>query len=360
MTVGYAVNIPVVALFLVLPWFFTQSRTGGYVLFVGILLASEVAFLGSWGVAWWPWMRQITRAQERAGFFARMRFFVNVFAASMTILFGLIVGQRMTAVQYDVLVVVVIGWLVTAIWQINKLPFGDAETGATAAGVCASAPASATEGLLARGRLLLSNPWYVRLLAVGIGMGFASAPGYVLYARGILMISNRAIAFQIAARTLVGLGALLLWGRLADRYGYRRVLRVTALGLAVVIPFWLIVSPGQGSRAATLALSTTILILTTVFMSGFLIAHLTAVHGIVTDRGASVGLPLYEMIGAAVGYLTVFLAGMVLAATTSGTRLAFLHIDLYKGFLSVGIVAAIATVFLLRQLPPALTESKPT
>lgn len=207
--------------------------------------------------------------------------------------------------------------------------------------------------MVARWKAVFRNAWFVRLLAVRVGMEAVTVPGYVLYARNVLTLSNRTIAFQLSGRTLVGISALLVWGRLTNRHGYRRVLRATAGGLAIVALLWFLVPPKSDGGFTAVAISSGILALTAMLNSGFLLAHLTAIHGIVTDSTASVGLPAYAMMEAAIGYGSIFVAGLVLTATTAtnGFGWAFIHVDWFKLFVSVGVAAGVITALLLRHLP---------
>jgi MFS family permease len=82
-----------------------------------------------------------------------------------------------------------------------------------------------------------------------------AGPFYVVYARTALGISPRLVGFYIAARTVSAILSNLLWGRISDRQGNRKLIRianwiglmvpVTALGIGLLaarrtpVPSWL-------------------------------------------------------------------------------------------------------------------------
>lgn len=86
------------------------------------------------------------------------------------------------------------------------------------------------------GRLLRDNVPYRKYLLAQACTILADSAGafYIVYAKAALGITAQMVGVYLTARTAASIGSNLLWGRISDRWGNRRLLQITnALGLCM-------------------------------------------------------------------------------------------------------------------------------
>lgn len=102
-------------------------------------------------------------------------------------------------------------------------------------------------------RLLRGNVPY-RTFALGrlaLMLGQIALPFYIVYAKEVLGIPVRMVSVYLTARTAASIVSNLIWGRVGDRYGNRRLIRVTNLvGLAMPLTVLAIGVVGRGAPGA--------------------------------------------------------------------------------------------------------------
>jgi Na+/melibiose symporter-like transporter len=84
------------------------------------------------------------------------------------------------------------------------------------------------------GQLLRDNVPYRMYLVVQVCKTLADTAGafYIVYAKGALDIPAQMVGVYLTARTAASIGSNLLWGRVSDSMGNRRLLQIAnALGL---------------------------------------------------------------------------------------------------------------------------------
>lgn len=205
--------------------------------------------MGSWGVVWLAWMREISLPTERGRFFSCMRFSVRLFNISTLTFFSLIIGSKVTAPSYNLLLL--LACLALAFVQVSRLP----ESLQRQTVLHNEEHSSSPPGSLRReSKQLLCNNNYLLLMLMHVMNKCVGVPLLALYAGIILHCSARAITLQLTLRSLAIPGSLLLWGKSVDRVGVRRVLFWTVGGFALVLPCWFLVAPQDGHAAMLLSL----------------------------------------------------------------------------------------------------------
>jgi MFS family permease len=163
------------------------------------------------------------------------------------------------------------------------------------------------------GRLLA-----VRLLAAAAGMAI---PFYIVYAKRVLGVSAGMVGVYLIWATLAGIASTLIWGRISDRRGNRRVILLASLvGLSMPLAalFIPLLVGWQPSMAAYVPSAFAIVFaLSTIFQMGLMIGY----HNYLLDIAPAEDRPLYiglantltglTMLASAVGGLIVDLAGLV-------------------------------------------------
>ena len=157
----------------------------------------------------------------------------------------------------------------------------------------------------------------MRLLAAAAGMAI---PFYIVYAKRVLGVSAGMVGVYLIWATLAGIASTLIWGRISDRRGNRRVILLASLvGLSMPLAalFIPLLVGWQPSMAAYVPSAFAIVFaLSTVFQMGLMIGY----HNYLLDIAPAEDRPLYiglantltglTMLVSAVGGLIVDLAGL--------------------------------------------------
>ena len=129
-------------------------------------------------------------------------------------------------------------------------------------------------------RQLRDNAHYRTYVAVRffIVLAQVAMPFYIVYAKDVLGISARMISVYITARTAAGIISNFYWGRIGDREGHRKVIRMATI-IALVMPVTALIS---GLLARTAPEMTTALgyIFTLVFIASGVFINATGISSL--------------------------------------------------------------------------------
>lgn len=206
------------------------SRVG---LLVLVILLSSVGLAAN-GTLWTAWMGDVVPPRERGRYFGFRSGVLGAVGTGANLVAGAVLDALASPMDFQVVLAVAVasGLLAGAmLWWHDEPP----------------APA---------GRLPLVGTFvapvrdanFRRFLAFAVYWSFAvllAGPFVIPYFLGQLRMSFTQVAAWSAIASLSALVLSPLWGRVADRYGNRPVLKLTTFGAGTVLPLgWMLASPG--------------------------------------------------------------------------------------------------------------------
>jgi Sugar (and other) transporter len=353
MQLGYAVAGIGLIPFALLPEIPTAHQRLVYPLFIVTLLVMETAIASSWGVAWHPWMQELTRPEERGRFLGRMRFTTQAFNIVVTLLFGLFVGATVTAHDYDVLLSGLAVYLGVALWQVSLIPEAPLQTS------MGRVEDSRLRDIIRETRSLLSSRPLRPLLVIFTLDVLALTPLTATYAVADLKYPAGSLALIIATRSAVVTLSMLFWGRTIDRIGSLRVMQWTMASLGGLNLLWLFVTPVVAASPNVRQITTlsVLMIGSGLLSSGFAIASLATWYGATKGRSAVTVFTVRDVVGSTKLQLFFLVSGLALSSLAPLViwRSQLVYLDGYKGFIlgSSAIAAAIAWLVARLRIPAA-------
>jgi len=310
------------------------------------------------GSVWQPLLGELTRDADRGRFFARMRFWFTAVTTLTLALIPLLIGQRMSEMQYKMLLLIALAGGINRLFWARRIP---------AAPRPATPPTTARLSWRQLRQLLASSPLMRYPLLITALWTLTTVPIYVVYLKELLHMPSYLVAIFIWTTTLMQALSLLLWGRLSDAIGFRPMISGLLIVAIATAPLHLLLQPfAAGSVFAwsslTLAEAVTIAVLLLIGMlQGFIgaglgIALTSILHYYAKGQNRLESLNLHEMFTmlfmAAAGFGSGYLFEEI--AMPQGSRPLFngiLHFDWIKGYILFAVVPMHAcTLLALRQL----------
>lgn len=179
--------------------------------------------------AFMPWEAEVVPESIRGRFFSRNQFAVN--AASILTLFvgSIVLGEDAPLSRFGVLFAFAIGAACVSIFFLARCPAPDA-----------SDPEPPL-GLLRHLRETVRDPAFMRIVwfRIGYAAAVASVPAFlVLFLREQVGLSEGGVLRYSAWVGFVQVLAILNWGRLADRWGSRPLLKVAVAAEFLALIGW--------------------------------------------------------------------------------------------------------------------------
>lgn len=184
------------------------------------------------GTVWGPLMRHITTNEDRGGFFARMRASFTMVNLSLSAGVALLIGQKMEATQYKIILAVTILGSLNSIFWARRIPEPPKRGEDGHQGVDHS-----LKGLW---QLFKTSPLFRIPLLVTLTVSLAELPIAIVYFREALHVPANLMGAQIFCVTLGQVLSLLLWGKISDSLGFRPMLAGLlwlTLGMSLLIWF---------------------------------------------------------------------------------------------------------------------------
>ena len=215
------------AIALVIVWVPSESPWLVILFFVLLMIFSMGSGLN--GLAFIDIVAKVIPTTRRGSFFAQREFWGGIVALAVGPIIGFLLSES-SGIRFPLnvawLFVIAFLTLVLAVsaWSMVKEPPGKVipET------------VDWVEQFKRGGQLLRDHAPYRMYLMVQICQILAGMAGafYLVYAEEMLGISAQMVGVYLTARTAASIGSNLLWGRMSDRIGNRRLLRAAnALGL---------------------------------------------------------------------------------------------------------------------------------
>jgi MFS family permease len=353
---AYSATVVLLLPFFFLPRIFQASFVVGFVSLIVILVLKEAIFAGSWGAAWFSWMRLLSTPRDRGRFFARMRWTVQLFGIGLIVLFGAVVGSHITSGDFDVLLAVLVAYLLAAVALMATLPEPRPEP-ATAEQIELSnregAPwrlrEAASPRRLLGGLLVSRDAAYLStinslLLTTGPPLLFS------VYAATVLKFSDREIARILIVQAIVTVAVLPLWGRLIDRAGCVFAVQLALAATVAVTPLWLLVER-SGADQLSLVLVTCATALAAALANCAGITLRTWLGEVVDQETSLRSFASFNVLSYGTRYVFVAISGFVLSATARhSASLGFVHVDGYRALIVAGVVPGIAALALTRRV----------
>ncbi|MDF1512428.1 MAG: hypothetical protein P1S60_01335 [Anaerolineae bacterium] len=169
---------------------------------------------------------------RRGAFFGQRMFWGGVFGIGASWFLGYVLGEP-DGLKFPTNIALLVGlasffWFLTAVcWMLIKEPPGQIVK------VQHTWKAQFQRGL----QLLRENVNYRTYALVRLALSLSSwaTPFYIVYAKSVLGIPAQRIGFYMGARTAASILTNLFWGRISDRSGNRKLLRV-AIGVGCLMP----------------------------------------------------------------------------------------------------------------------------
>jgi MFS family permease len=196
-----------------------------------VLLTAYSMGAGLTGLAFMDIVAKAIPPTRRGAFFAQRAFWGGILALGAGPLIGFLLAES-SGVRFPLNVAwLFVGALVTllmaaGLWSMVKEPPSEVISEAI----------QWTEQVSRGVQLLRDNVPYRMYLVSQVCATLADAAGsfYVVYAKVVMGIPAQMIGVYLTARTATSIGSNLLWGRISDRRGNRRLLQITnALGLCM-------------------------------------------------------------------------------------------------------------------------------
>jgi MFS family permease len=183
------------------------------------------------GLAFIDIVAKVIPTTRRGHFFAQRAFWGGLVALITGPVIGFLLSEA-CGIRFPINVAWLFGAafltqvLASALWLMVKEPPGEVIT----------EPVDWIKQLKQGGQLLRDNVPYRMYLLTQLCRVLADTAGafYIVYAKEVLGISAQMVGVYLTARTAASIGSNLLWGRVSDRMGNRRLLQIAnALGLCV-------------------------------------------------------------------------------------------------------------------------------
>ncbi|MDA0347835.1 MAG: MFS transporter [Verrucomicrobia bacterium] len=182
---------------------------------------------------WGPLMQHITTDDDRGTFFARMRASFTMVNLSLSAGVALLIGQKMEATQYKIILAVCILGSLNSIFWSRRIPEPPkrGEDGYEAGD-------HSMKGLW---KLFKTSPLFRIPLLVTLTVSLAELPIAIVYFREALHVPANLMGAQIFCATLGQVLSLLLWGKISDSLGFRPMLAgLLWLTLGMSLLIWII------------------------------------------------------------------------------------------------------------------------
>lgn len=349
-----------VRLGVVLSLLFLPVHHLSFTVYLALLMAYQAAFYLTVGVVWQPLLRDITTVDDRGRFFARMRFSFTTVTVLITAGIPFFIGDEITAAQYRVLLAIPVIGLLNHMFWISKVPEIRVETPARPAGRW-------RDNRIWR---VLRTSRALRLpLLVNMLLQLPGFPLYVVYLRQVMHMPSYIISVFLFCPVLGAALSLLVWGRVADAIGFRRLLSRLLIAAMAIVPLHLLILPLAGGTPGWQALgSRGALSITVLFLMGFLGGVINSGRGLATTimlhyhvkrEDAIEAMNVFRIATLATGLALSLFAGFWLQdiVVPAGDHYLWnqaLHFDWVKGyFLFLGIPIRCAVLILVRKLTEA-------
>ena len=170
-------------------------------------------------------INEITTRSDRGAFFGRMRTAKMVPAFGFALVGFLYVGDTMDRGEHRVLLVIAIGLATYALFWMSRIP--------------ANPPPDAVRNSVGRGqfwRILSTSPLLRRPLALLLVDKVRTWPIMAVYLIGTLNLPANMIMLQVLVGMLGGICSVFLWGKQADRTGFRPIYKTYFLASMLIFP----------------------------------------------------------------------------------------------------------------------------
>lgn len=344
MRVGYAAVLVLLLGLAALPGLRSFGHAAVLAGFIVVVFLIEVAVSASWGVAWHPWMQQITDRNQRPRFIARMQLTAQTFNLLISAGFALAAGVTVSAGDYQTLLAVLATFLVVSIALMGRIPdAGVIRADRPVAGGIArlAAPIRSAIATIRRDRRL-------RLLhAIVLIDTLVMIPLLPTYALLYLGMPAGAVAAAVAVRSMAGVIAGLGWARAVRVRGPLVVIAVSMSCTALLRPALLAIPQAQAGQAS--ARSVAIFVVFTVaggaVGAGYGNALLSAWYDATPSLQSAAIFTVRDVVFSTKSQLAMAVSGLLLASLASLTSMRG-YVDGYKVFILAGVPAAVAVIVL--------------
>ncbi len=175
---------------------------------------------------------KIVPATRRGSFFSQRLFWGGMLSIGGSWLIGYVLGEP-DGLRFPINVAWLVGlacffWMLTAIcWMLIKEPPGQV-----------TRTENTVRAQFQRGILLLREDANYRmyvLVRLALSLSAWATPFYIVYAKTVLNIPPQRVGLYLAARTASSILSNLIWGRISDHAGNRRLLRIS-ISVGLIIP----------------------------------------------------------------------------------------------------------------------------
>jgi HEAT repeat protein/MFS family permease len=324
-------------------------------LLVILRLIRELGF----GVVWQPILREVTTAEDRGRFFARMRFWFTGLSSVVLGCLPFLLGDKMDEWEYKGLLMLLVVLFVNQFYWSRRIPDVPVEEDEPLTRGLASLKKTFH---IIRHSQVLRTPLLIRFLTA-----LTLCPLLVVYLKCVLHMPTSIVAAFIFMDVIGGTLSFLFWGRLADTLGFRSYLNgILILFAAINVPL-LLASPfpaGMEFRWAALTQTQAITVAALLFF-GFARGALLAGRGIALTSV----MHFYSKRSDAIEAMNIFQACLMLTNGAMSLLIGFMiddwavpwgnytffngafHFDIYKGFmLFIAAPLSLLTIFSVMRL----------
>jgi len=335
------VRFAALVVLIVMPFEWLSLPLFGLLLLI-TMAAWTIFTVTAWGVS----MLTISTPQDRGDFFGKMRARFQYMQVIGILFIAFYIGDRVTAFEYRMLLVLALVLVVQRYWCERQLPDVrfPAET--------AHGPKKPLWRLFRESRLF-GAPFWICLLVV-----VTQTPALVMYLRQALHIPSNLVTGYLVLVALGGAVTLVLWGKLSDALGYRPFL----LGLQILslcsapLLFFVLPFPSDAKGLSglpadqwwSLATLSVFATLWGAFTAGTGIGQTSLLLAHVEHRDAFrlQGL-LTTIVSLAMALVTILLGQLVNHVAGTDMLVGWFHTDLFKNWYVSGIVLVNIGIFLL-------------
>ena len=301
---GYSIRFCLVPLLLVIPALLAQNRIFGLTLFYALVFTVHLVHVTTFGVAWQPIIRSVTKSSERGGYFGRMRFLFNGFNLVFFTVLGLVVGEAISPTVFLSIVLLLMAYCMFAFWIVWRQEGLDA-------GVVAQ---PRFREIFSQTKLLWHNLTYRALITISVLRLPSSLPLFITYLALIVGLSAKEISLIIICRAAGMMAGFIVWGKVIRRFGYTKAIVGPLVLLTGISGLWLLFSIFNHNPLIIMFLG--IIAMVTAFShAGLGLGMVTAVHNTAQDENAVVVLTSFDILDMGLESVMAALMGFYIHAT---------------------------------------------
>jgi hypothetical protein len=292
-------------------------------------------------------MRGITTTEDRGRFFAGMRFAFQIVSTTATGMVALLIGSAITEGQYQLLLWMALGGMLYQGFWAMRIPEVPEVSRSPGFGSFRDVVKALKHAKLLRLPLLIIS---VALLG--------HIPVMVLYLRNVLNLPSNLTTAYVSLGTAGSVCSVLLWGRISDGIGFRRLLIGLLVACAAVRPILIFAAPLQdsGSVLPIVILGIHAFVMG-VTASGIGIATTSIEHFHVQQNDSLTTMNVYWVVLAIFTSIFTWLSGqwldrVVIPQGSMDFLGGVIHFDWLKAWLCIVMpLLHLALIFVVRRLP---------